>query len=337
MDMSGGVVGEAVAAVAELDVPLPATVAVPAVSGLSGVEDLDDLLAELLASEPGPVLPAAKREADDAEDAASLAEAEAEEDEDSRYDSDFSASASTSSASASDSAATSSSASTSTRGKRTRAQAQGQGQGQAHAAAPKEDNNAKRKRATSSTQPLPPRTERRVEADKLAEEANKKLRNPTGLSKEELKQLRKEARMARNRASAERTRMRRLEYVTGLEDRVKELEAQNRALLKLLQNLDTTAAASPKQDQATARDRLGPVRVPFICGARHMARQKLPGRSEFVAFWACAGVVGGRRRCAVIRNERFSVSSTRLSHSKVTKRPPPRPPPPRTSTPASAS
>ena len=84
-------------------------------------------------------------------------------------------------------------------------------------------------------------------------EALEKLQHPENLSRDELARLRKEARMARNRASAERTRLRRLQYTADLETKVQALEAQNAALVKLLQNVLVSAPEGKRMrmDDAT--------------------------------------------------------------------------------------
>jgi len=71
-----------------------------------------------------------------------------------------------------------------------------------------------------------------------AQEAISKLeKEAANLSPEEVARLRKEARMARNRASAERTRLRRLEAARELEIRTATAKAINENLRSLLQQL----------------------------------------------------------------------------------------------------
>jgi len=67
-----------------------------------------------------------------------------------------------------------------------------------------------------------------------ASEALALLNAGVPLPKERVAELRKEARMARNRASAERTRLRRLEYTRALEKRAKDLSRHAEALAREL-------------------------------------------------------------------------------------------------------
>jgi len=82
----------------------------------------------------------------------------------------------------------------------------------------------------------PPRRSRSKKAD--AKEVIKKLeKEAEGLSADEVARLRKEARMARNRASAERTRLRRLEAARQLEIRVNLAQLKNERYSSLLEEL----------------------------------------------------------------------------------------------------
>jgi hypothetical protein len=105
-----------------------------------------------------------------------------------------------------------------------------------------------------------------------------RLQDP-GLGPEETASLRREARMARNRASAERTRLRRLEYTANLEARSRELDSLLSSAMSCIQGFvsgkgDTALATRLLSDpQLLALKRAsGPVSCP--------ARGRPPRRAQ---------------------------------------------------------